>query len=166
MKRLYNCLREDEQFVIRNSAEPESLLDVTRKQYVNRGLTNISDEMFSFFIKLSDQCLNLLSDENFHRFGDKLFEFCKQTTAENSELFEAFSKILDTHSVDNNELSEKQVCVDTQAVARIIYKKIIKIYLLVLIGQFRKDILDAFKVTKKMAHRKQIQVSKSSAKTA
>lgn len=163
---LLNCLREDEQFILKNSTEPESLLDVTRKQYINRGLTNISDELFNFFIKLSDQCLILLSDENFHRYGDKLFEFCKQTTVENSELFEAFCKILETHSVDNSELSEKQVCVDIQALARIIYKKIIKIYLLVLVGQFRKDILDAFKVTKKMAHRKQIQVSKSSTKAA
>ena len=164
---LWNSLREDEQFIFQNSAEPESLLDVTRKQYVNRGLTNISDEMFSFFINLSDQCLKLLSDETFHKYGDKMFKFCKQKIIENTKLFETFSTVLETHSIDKqNEFSEKQVCVNRQAIVRKLYQKIIKAYLLVLFGQFRKDILDVFKVTKKMAHRKQIQVSKSSAKTA
>ena len=149
---MLNSLREDEQFILQNSAEPESLLDVTRKQYVNRRLTNISDEIFSFFIHLSDQCLKLLSDENFHKYGDNTFEFCKQKIIENTKLFETFSTVLETHSIDKqNEFSEKQVCVDRQAIVRILYQKIIKIYLLVLFGQFRKDILDVFKITKKMA---------------
>ena len=31
---------------------------------------------------------------------------------ENRELFEAYNKILETHRVANDELSEKQVCVN------------------------------------------------------
>ena len=41
---------------------------------------------------------------------------------------------------------------------RNIYKKIVKLFLMVMLNQFRKDILHSFEVTKKMAHRKQVRV--------
>ena len=41
----------------------------------------------------------------------------------------------------------------------IIYTKLIKICLMVMINQFRQDILDNFQIKKKMSHRKQILVS-------
>ncbi|WAR14614.1 hypothetical protein MAR_004719, partial [Mya arenaria] len=46
----------------------------------------------------------------------------------------------------------------------IIYKKIIKQHLMVMLNQYRKDILESFNVEKKMSHRKQIQLSKPAGK--
>lgn len=163
--RIVNKLKEDEQFIIGNSIEPESLLDITRKQNVNRGLTNISDELFNFFIKLSEVCLNLMSNENFNKYGSKYFESCKQEITENSELFECFSSVVSKYSVGKNvELSDSQENVDKDNVTNTIFKKIVKIFLLIIFGQFRKDLLEIYQIGKKMAHRKQIQVSNSSGK--
>jgi hypothetical protein len=71
---LINKLREDEQFLLGNTAEPDSLLDTQRKQYTIRGLRNISDETFNFCIQLSEHSLKLLTDSNYHKHGS---DMCK-----------------------------------------------------------------------------------------
>ena len=82
-----------------------------------------------------------------------MFEICKQNITENIKLFESFNKCLKP-LVSRMNFQKKQVSVDREAVFQ-------KLYL-----RFCKNILDSFKTTKKMAHRMQIQVSKSCAKTA
>jgi len=47
----------------------------------------------------------------------------------------------------------------------ILYKTIVKQHLMVMINQFRKDILESFNIETKMSHRKRIQVSKERAKS-
>jgi hypothetical protein len=158
---LLNNMREDEQFLLSNSAEPDSLLDVNRKQYINRGLTNISDELFVFFTKLAEQCLSLLSDKYYHQYGSQMFQCCREKIEENNELYKSFTSIVDNLKVQKESEDAKS---HEERVMKLIYQKIVKMFLLVLFGQFRKDLLDAFQVTKKMAHRKQIQVSTSRAK--
>ena len=46
-----------------------------------------------------------------------------------------------------------------------VYKDIIKLFLSVMLNQFRKYLLDSFKVEKKMSHRKQIRVSTCKSKS-
>lgn len=42
-----DCLKLEEEYVLASTSEPESLMDVSRRQQKNRALTNISDSLFS-----------------------------------------------------------------------------------------------------------------------
>lgn len=66
---LMNQLQVGEQFILANSCDPESLLDVSRKQNVNRELTNISDELFQFSTELSQFSFSHMISKNFNKHG-------------------------------------------------------------------------------------------------
>jgi hypothetical protein len=71
-------LKVEEQYITTTTKQPESLLDVSRRQQRNRSLTNISDALFEFFSLLTENCLKLLVDENLHKFGGNMFEHIKK----------------------------------------------------------------------------------------
>lgn len=47
---ILNCLREEESNVMASTKEPDSLIDIARRQNLQRGLTNISDDLFHFLL--------------------------------------------------------------------------------------------------------------------
>lgn len=55
---------------------PDSLIDITRKQNLNRGLYHIADDLFELFIHLSQKCLSLLNEERFYIHGYNLHSYC------------------------------------------------------------------------------------------
>ncbi|KAL5012937.1 hypothetical protein ScPMuIL_011488 [Solemya velum] len=49
-----NILKEEEQYLQKSTNKPESLLNTERRQTISRRFTNVSDSVFSFFLKLTD----------------------------------------------------------------------------------------------------------------
>ena len=164
---ILNSLSEEEQTVMASTEEPESLIDISRRQNLNRGLTNISDCVFHFFIKLTEKCLNLLIGENLNKMGDKMFIEC-QSIIESSDLYTDFVQLCCCQEENDIEIEDESIdnLLDSMTlkvtIIEKIYHQIIKNYMMVMFNQFRKDTLDTLQVTKKVAHRKQVRVSGSS----
>jgi hypothetical protein len=51
-----------------HTEHPETLLETAQRQNVSRGLTNITDELYKFFIDLCENCLVSLVDKNINSF--------------------------------------------------------------------------------------------------
>ena len=104
----------------------------------------------------------MITSENFNTHGSDFFESCKKTTYENSDLFQSFYSVIENQGTEKTSelLNREETSVDKQEIINIIFQKIVKLYLLMIFGQFRKDLIDIYQVHKKMAHRKQILVSK------
>ena len=155
---LLNEMQVDEQYILTESNEPESLYDVSRKQNVNRGLTNISDELFKFFISLSEKTLSIMTTEKLNKHGRDFFENSKLEIMNNEDLLQSFSTVVQSQCMGSVTSRHTEINV-LKNVIKIIFYKIVKTFLLIIVAQFRKDVLDLFNIEKKMAHRKQIRVS-------
>jgi hypothetical protein len=146
--KILNSLKQEEQNILACTVEPDSLLDVSRRQNMNRGLTNISDSLFHFFIKLTDKCLNLLSGKNFNKMGSELFTKCQNEILSSLSLYEEFVNKCCTEKDQADQLSDSGTDVGelmssmTLQVVQIenIYRHIIKYFLMVMLNQFRKDV--------------------------
>lgn len=151
--------------IVSLSQFPQSLIETCRKQNVTRGLTNISDQLFEFFVSTCKMCLNLLVCNNVNIHCENLFQFCSSVIGKNCQLFEDFVKCVCTKSMPE-DLNEEQVLIpmlvaemlDTVGAIEQLYKELTDKFLLVMFNQFRKDFLLCLCVEKKMAHRKQILV--------
>lgn len=62
--------------IVSLSQFPQSLIETCRKQNVTRGLTNISDQRFEFFVSTCKMCLNLLVCNNVNIHCENLLQFC------------------------------------------------------------------------------------------
>jgi len=153
---ILDSLRVQEQ----DTSMPETMLDISRRQNQNRSLTNIPDSLYHFYCSITEQSLKLLVDENLKKHGENMFEYSKNTLVENKNLYHQFYTAVKDSSQKTvdifNRIIDNQ---DFEKHIHIIYTKLIKIFLMVMINQFRKDILDNFQIKKKMSHRKQILVS-------
>jgi hypothetical protein len=160
---ILNSLKEDEQTIMASTVEPDSLLDISRRQNLNRGLTNIPDLVFNFFIKLTVMCLDMLTAQNLNDMGEKMFNEC-QSRIESSDLYIEFVEMCSipkekcTNMEDDVE-PDQSMSHQVQKILKNIFHKIVKLHLMVMFNQFRKDTLDKLQIGKKMAHRKQIRVS-------
>ncbi|XP_021349151.1 uncharacterized protein LOC110447633 [Mizuhopecten yessoensis] len=168
-------LRENESFLEKHSDLPETLLDVTRRQNISRGLTHIPDTLYSFFMLLCEKCLSTLTDINVHTYGDQLYNHCLSVltdTEDSRVLHEQFVKVLvqrtnvdDFSATVEDDIRHATGNVLHEIVLRVhaidtLFMEILKKFLMVMLNQFRKDLLQALSVEKTMAHRKQILVKK------
>lgn len=148
---ILDYIKVDEKYALANTTNPDSMLDIERRQYKNHSLTIVSDDAFCFFLKLTEKCLNLLVDIHLIQNGATLFEFIRNVLVNDHDICESFKNLFnygDTEKHDGN--------VNTA------YKKILKVFLMVMVNQFRKDMLDSLNIHKKMAQRKDIRVSTAS----
>ncbi|XP_052762012.1 uncharacterized protein LOC128204651 [Mya arenaria] len=168
---ILNTLKEEEHYLKANTNEPESLLDVERRQYSSRGLTNVTDSLFNFFVKLTEECMAVFVHENLMTFGKSMYNMCLDHIKQNQSLYPLFiSVVVNSCSMagvvefdedqDINSILEKMVLISSQTCS--IFNELIQKYLMVLLSQFRKDFKSSLRVEKTMAHRKQIKVSKQS----
>ena len=171
---IISLLQEDEHYLKTNTSEPTSLIDVERRQYTSRGLTNVNDALFNFFIKLTEMCLLLLVRENLMQYGSHMFDKCLQQIQDDTSLYEQFAHVISIsyaqHPLEQFGESGQvtDILQDTIIFSSLIekvFKQISKKYLMVLLGQYRKDVKNTLKIEKKMSHRKQIKVSKGNSKT-
>ena len=159
---ILNLLKVEEYTLQSTTTNPESLRDVQRKQNVTRSLTNVTDELFDFFLQFTEKCLRLLTNENVNKSGSKIFEFVKDELLADNDLYLLFLSVVKKsdqlmqfdENADDCQIKEEPI--------HDVYLKIVKTFLMVMINQFRKDILESLDVAKKMAHRKAVQVSTTS----
>lgn len=164
---IINSLKEDEHYLSENSEYKETLLDVQRRQYVGKKLTNVNDKLFEFFITITNVVLELLIYENLVKYGREMYLEAYNKMYANTSLFEQFLDCVSqslsvTQSTEDenepiNNLLNEIVVQSSQCLS--VYVDIINKFLHIFIAQFRRDVKDTSKVEKKMAHRKQIRVS-------
>jgi hypothetical protein len=61
-----------------HTEHPKTLLETAQRQNVSRGLTNITDELYKFFIDLCENCLASLVDKKNWIFWCLYLNFAKQ----------------------------------------------------------------------------------------
>ena len=176
---IINLLKEEEHYMKETTTDRESLTDTERKQNVNRGLTNVTDSMFDFFLCLTNTCLSKLVHKNLVNYGESMYKMCLNVVQSDSNLYEKFSHMvilrLHTENIEefhdrNLNLSEHlETMVITSAQIYHVYNELVRKYFMVLFAQFAAMSRPPLKY-KTMTHRKQIKVAKSTetstAKTA
>ncbi|XP_062566614.1 uncharacterized protein LOC134228937 [Saccostrea cucullata] len=143
---------------------PESLIETASRQCASRGLTNISDALFKFFLSLCQKCLHLLIDKNINLHAEAFFQHCISSITNDVNMYKEFVDCVPKNPKEEfmyndveplmSDLLCKVCCIEE------IYVEIVKKFLMVMFKQFMKDFLRCQAVEKKMAHRKQILVSK------
>ena len=160
MVKILNCLREEEENIKNTTEDKESLKDVIRKQNISRGLTHIPDDLYQFFVALCEMCLKVLVAKNVNSFDARLHEFCINTILNTESLYNEFKLILNSHySTVDLENEVHPVAVSSLSTTNL-FEAVSRKFLLVMLNQFRRDLLQSFRVSKTMAHRKQIQIKK------
>lgn len=122
---------------------------------------------------MTDLCLHAFIGENLIRYGEHVFDKCYSKIIRSEKIHTMFVEIISkatviesssflmkTQSDDENIPAILNRLVVYAAQTNAIFDAIVKKYMMVFLAQFRKDIKTAYKVTKTMAHRKQIKVSK------
>ncbi|KAG1664800.1 hypothetical protein GQR58_019668 [Nymphon striatum] len=154
-----------------NTNEHESLVDVEMRQFTSRGLTNVTDSLFNFFLKLIEESMTVFVHENLMAFGKTMYNTRLEHILQNQSLYSHFISVVVNSSSrtpveefdkdqDINSILEKMVLVSSQTCC--LFKELVEKYLMVLLAQFRKDFKSSLRVEKTMEHRKQIKVSKPS----
>lgn len=172
---IINSLKEEEHYLKETTTNPESLADTDRRQNVNRGLTNVTDSIYDFFLYLTKTCLSKLVHENLVTYGESMYNKCLDVVQSETNLYEFFSHlvILRLHPGSIEEFHDSHVnlsehlenMVITSAQIHRIYNELVRKYFMVLFAQFCRDVKSTLKVKKTMAHRKQIKVAKSTEKS-
>ena len=139
-----------EHHLLETTEDPSSLYETSRKQNINRGLTNISDQSYHFFESAVTASLNELNSRNLVKHGNSLHEHVIKTLEQNEELFFSFC----------NVCTGNRACNASDDI-RILFRDCIYKVSSILLKQDSRDVMDFCDIRKKMEHRKQIQVSKS-----
>ncbi|KAH3716299.1 hypothetical protein DPMN_059018 [Dreissena polymorpha] len=138
-----------EHHLIAVTEDPGSLSETSRKQNINRGLTNISDQCYHCFESIVTASLNELSSKNLVKHGNSLHDHVIKTLEENNQFFAIFYKMCSGNNA--NPASNDNI--------RTLYRECIYKVSSILLKQFSRDFMESCNTRKKMEHRKQIQVS-------
>jgi len=167
--KILNLVKEDEHFLKCHTDEPNSLIDIERRQYASRGLTNVNDNMFKFFVSLTERILSILVYDNLMKYGKNIYNGCLESIIQDKSLYEQFTSVIvksysneyvEEFGENSNVTSVIEKLVWFSSKMFQIYNELVKKYLMVFLAQFRKDIKSDYRVEKTMAHRKQIKVTK------
>ena len=173
-----SCFEINEKTLNETSSDPGSLLEISRKQNITRGLTNITDETYQWFGYLIFQTLYELNTENLTLHGSKLYEHTLSNLQSDSEMFAKFVSLVSSSQpvehlscdsgmdVQNEVTSLMENMVESVCATETVFCEIINKVLSVLTKQFSKDVTAAFEIKKKMEHRKQIKVGSKRKSTA
>ena len=134
-----------------HTAFPESLIETASRQNITRGLTNITDQLFTFFISLCKKCLSLLVDRNLNIYAKEFFNRIMDCIVDDSLLYEEFVKCIETitQKMTHDESGVMEDLIDSVCAAEQLYKEIVKKFLMVMMNQFMRDFLQSLAVEKK-----------------
>ncbi|VDI83329.1 Hypothetical predicted protein [Mytilus galloprovincialis] len=157
--------------LVLNSSDVESLDETKRKQNLREGLTNITDNAFTFFTKLELLCRNILTHGSLVQHGKYLFSNVKEQIIKDKDLFELWSITL-TKAISSSEGENDCDIIETlsslvqQCVEYIeIFNAVVDLFIKVAFSQFRRDYLQFLKKEKGKALRKKVmEKSKKSVK--
>ncbi|KAH3707159.1 hypothetical protein DPMN_066556 [Dreissena polymorpha] len=147
---ILDCIIIDEQGIHSTPSEPGSLVDVSKRQNLHRGLTNITDRLFKFFINLTVKCLGFFIDKNVNILGADMFKVCQKQILSSIPLYEEFLRCCtEKEEVNMDDMSIEGIV--QSAILKVsqyesIYESVIKHYIMVMLNQFRKDALDVLQV--------------------
>ena len=88
-----------------------TLQETSSRQLFSRGLTNISDSLFEFFMELCNLCLELLIDSNLHVHGKNLYQFCITTIETDAPRFEKFLRSINFVPKEDFLSNDNDLCV-------------------------------------------------------
>ena len=147
--RFLEQLVEHESYLLENSKDKESLMDVKRKQNLTGGLTNISDSAFDFFHALDDAIQKLETEHNMNKYGKDFYNFIQTELENNDDIFASWQQPFQPLTEDAD--------IENDSIVKGLFNEVLAKYLRMSSAQFRKDFLRKIKVKKQEAHRKQIQ---------
>lgn len=170
--KMLDALKVNESVIQRTSEIPETLIDVSRRQNFLRGLTHVSDDLYYFFIQLCEACLKCLIDKNMHIHGSHIHDHCLDYIIRSKDIHETFVGIISHVCSDKDWISSEDGVVSAvlyevtlkASSINIIYNEVVRKFVMVMLNQYRKDLLQALSVEKTLAHRKQIQTRKAKKK--
>ncbi|XP_052266085.1 uncharacterized protein LOC127868386 [Dreissena polymorpha] len=85
---LLDVLKENDLYIKEVTSHPDSLLDIERKQNNAGGLTNVTDEVFTFFFDLTGACISTVTNENLMNYGKNMHEECYNIVRNDNNMFE------------------------------------------------------------------------------
>lgn len=154
--------------------DADTLLETKRKQNEREGLTNVTDMIFEFFIKLEELCRKMLSHCNLVDYGKVLYRHVLDELLKNSALFEFWVETLTNNFEVNYNSSDNDDDIDSILNSVLtscenyleLYKEVVQLFLKVSYSQFRRDYLTYLKIEKGKALRKKVMdKSKKTVKT-
>ena len=134
------------------SSDPESLLQIARKQNLKMSLTHISDRVSDFFILATMKLQKLMTMANLKEHKDDLFFFIQKMINDDQQLNETWKSLFASTTL-NIYVTE-------------IFNNVMQRFVRVSAKQFRKDIKDSLTVEKEKAHRKKVKAASETAKIA
>lgn len=152
------CCSYDE--LLMSSTDLESLEEIHRKQNQREGLTNITDEAFSFFQSLELQCRQKLTHENLVNVGKTLFHDVKEELLCDSDLYQSWLQCV----VKSRKCTESESNIDELLSTLVtacenyidLFNSVVELFLKVSLSQFRRDYLAFLKKEKGKSLRKKV----------
>lgn len=169
---LLNGMIKSQAEILEQSNHPESLIDVHRKQNLSCGLTNISDNVFDFFLYLETKRLPLYSAHHLEIHGPHLLQHVHTTIQDDPALFDvwvslfgAVDSVVMFHGTDNDDCASVLDDIFEGTVAVLdLFKAVTDSYLKVCDAEFRKKIIEDLGKKKAMEHRKSVLIRKEQKK--
>ena len=142
------CLVESLKVPYNKTSQPETLMEIERRQYLSHGLTHISDEFLNLILDLESERLSINNTKGLHTYGSNILQWSLNHISKDSSLIDQWKEIL-----KENECCDKY--------KMMIWTQICECYLRVSNNTFRKEMLVKLERRQKKTHRTAILISKS-----
>ena len=172
-----NSLTISHEEISNTTSDPDTLIEIARKQNAREGLTNITDKAFDFFLRLEDICRDRLSQINLEEKGKNLFSFTYAEICAETVLFTMWINLISECALsavvekDSNLTPEGE---DVHVVHKTLdflitscenctelFNSVVELFLKVSFSQFRRNFLTFYKKEKIKALRKRVQARKA-----
>jgi hypothetical protein len=144
----------------------ESLNETARKQNIREGLTNINDEVFEFFLNLEKEIRQLMTYSTLQEQNKHLYKHVIQFISNKRSILEMFiqkcvssSEEHALNSTEPVEVTGNHVCKYLTSFCEHIlelFENIVRLFVTVILSQFRKDYLRVIQRVKGKALRKKV----------
>jgi hypothetical protein len=84
-----------------HSSEPASLQEISRKQNIRRSLTNIADEVYTFFITLDSKIRQLESFQSAQVYGEDMYKHIRESLQSDSIICKKWVDLFDLEEMEN-----------------------------------------------------------------
>lgn len=146
---LLHHLEASEHQLMQRSEDKESLEETSRRQNVRKGLTNITDQSFNFFMLLDKKIRLIETSTNIDLHGSNFHSFVISQLQSDQLLFKSFCDQFEVH-VEKDD-------------AQVLFGEIVQKYSLMSLSQLCKRYLKDVKAQKTEANRKQIEMREKTA---
>ena len=148
-----DSMRVSEKVLESSTKHSETLLETSQRQNISRGLTNISDELFSFFLLVCENCWKELVDKNLNVYGSDIYNHCAEKLISSQNIYSVFYRVASVSNIQEFQLESSVSDIMSDMLDRVcsteeVFQEITKKFQLVMLNQFRKDFLQTLSVEK------------------